>query len=188
MESITKGSDRLEGLHGRIKRQAAVVGELVEALAGREAELRCRDEAANIRRLKARVLSEVEEIRTMEATAARGHGAVSAIAGLGSLAIGSVVSAASGRRRPQQIGASVASRMLDRRMPFGSVMVVVGQEWIPEEVKAVSISRLARESGSSESAVMAGLRASGNRLMTLDVLEKVLDKRERELLNGSTAV
>jgi hypothetical protein len=114
VEAVAKGGGKLEELRGRIRKQAAVVGELGAALASRESELHRRDEAAGIRHLKARVLSEVGEIRAMEAAAARGHGTMSVIAGLGALAIGSVVSAASGSRRPRRIGARVASQMLSR--------------------------------------------------------------------------
>jgi hypothetical protein len=186
VESVAKGSDKLKDLHERIIRRAAVVAELGTVLASREGELHRHNEVAGIRRLRARILGEVEQIRAVERAAASGHSVAATVAGLGALAIGGAVSAVDGRRGPKQIGARVASQMLSRKVPFGNVMALVGEEGIPTDVKAVSISELARDSGRGESAIMADLRASGQRLITPDVLGKILDKRERELLNAST--
>jgi hypothetical protein len=77
--------------------------------------------------------------------------------------------------------------MLSRKVAFSKVMIVIGHEGIPRDVKVVSVSKLARESGRSEATVMNDLRASGHRLMVPSTLEKALDERERELLNGSAA-
>jgi hypothetical protein len=187
VESVAKGSSKLEDLHKLTRKHASIADELGTVLASREGELHRHHEAVGIRRLRARTLGDVEQIRAMERAGASGHSVAGAIGGLGALAIGGAVSAASGRGRPKKIGARVASQMLSRKVPFGNVMVVVGPEGIPNDVKVVSISKLARESGRGEAAVMDDLRASGHRLMTPSTLVKVLDKRERELLNGSTA-
>lgn len=52
----------------------------------------------------------------------------------------------------------------------------------------ISVSRLARESNSSESEIKAGLKHDGYLLMTPEQFAELLDKVEQAVLNGSSSL
>ena len=79
----------------------------------------------------------------------------------------------------------MASSVLSRKVPFGTVLMVIGKEGIPEDVKIIFISRLARESNRSESEVVANFKNNGYLSMTPETFTHVLDKVERGILDGS---
>ncbi len=82
----------------------------------------------------------------------------------------------------------MAGSVLSREVPFGTVLITIDKQGIPEGVKVVSISRLARESNISESEVEKSLKHDGCLLMTPKAFAKVLERVDSEILNGSVSL
>jgi len=79
----------------------------------------------------------------------------------------------------------MAGSVLSKTVPFGTVLIRIGKEGIPEDVKVIPVSRLARESKRSKSDVVASLKRNGYLMMTLQVFTQALDKTKSEILSGS---
>jgi hypothetical protein len=104
-------------------------------------------------------------------------------------AVGSLWAAVTGRREhPLVAGARWAERALTESAPFGTVVVAVGCNGVPDDVKVVPLSRLARKSGRTEAQVEASLRADGYALMAPDAFFAVLDELQNMVLAGTLAL
>ena len=82
----------------------------------------------------------------------------------------------------------MAGSVLSRKVPFGTVLITIDGQGIPKGVKVVSISRLARESSMSESEVETNMKRDGSLLMSPEEFAELLDKVEREILDGSASL
>ena len=179
-----KYEEKIKELRCRVEEETAVISELAAVLEDSATQMRRHDQAAVVHSLRDRVMSEVGAMRGTEATAASGHGGIAIAVGLGSLALGGLVSAASGHSGPKRIGARVSRDILSKKVPFGSVEVTIGKQGIPEGVEVISVSRLARESGRSESEVRSTLRKDGYSVMVPEAFTRSLDTLERRILDG----
>ena len=188
MEAGVNHEEKITELRCRIEEETAVISELAVVLEGSSAEMHRHDQAAIIHSLRDRVMSEVGAMRGTEAVAASGYARTAIAVGLGSLAIGGLVSAASGHSAPKRIGAQVSRDIMSKKVPFGSVEIAIGKQGIPEDVKVVSVSRLLRESGRSEPEVRATLRKEGNTLMVPEAFARSLDTLERRILDRSVSL
>ena len=101
---------------------------------------------------------------------------------------GSLFMAATRHKNAFEAGARLAALVLSRKVPFDTILIVIGKEGIPKDVKAISISRLARESNRSESEIKAGLKNKGYLLTTSEQFAELLDKMERAVLDGSVCL
>ena len=79
----------------------------------------------------------------------------------------------------------MAGSVMSKTVPFGNVLIDIGKEGIPEDVRVIPISRLARESNRSELEVKTSLTHDGYLLMTTEVFTQVLDKTKSEILDVS---
>jgi hypothetical protein len=108
--------------------------------------------------------------------------------GLLTFAAGSIAAAATGRRSPLSVGANLAKSALDKKSPFGTVMVAIDKQGLPHDVQVVPVSRLARESNTDEIHIVKSLESSGCLLMDPDTFGKLLDNIEHKILDGSMSL
>jgi hypothetical protein len=130
-------------------------------------------------------MEEVENLKRIESAAQMGATKGAFWCGAAAFTIGSLFAAAKGRQDAYNIGAQIASSVLSREVPFGTVLIIIDGQGISKGVKVVSISRLARESSMSESEVETSLKHDGYLLVTPEVFAKVLEKVDCEILDGS---
>jgi hypothetical protein len=133
-------------------------------------------------------MDEVENIKRIESAAPSGANTQALLGGAAALTIGSIFSAARGRKDALNIGVRMAGSVLSRKVPFGIVLIAVGKGGLPDDLKIIPLSRLARESNRSESEVETSLKYGGYLLMTPDAFSKVLDKVECGILDGSVSL
>jgi len=72
--------------------------------------------------------------------------------------------------------------------PFGTILVAVGPGGVPGDVRAVSVSALARKSGGSERQVETSLRVGGYVLMPQEAFTDALDGLEQSALVGALSL
>ena len=77
---------------------------------------------------------------------------------------------------------------LARNASFGEVRVAVGPGGVPDDVKVIALSQLAREQDENESEVVAALEARGYRLVTPEAFSTILDKLKDKALSGPLAL
>ncbi|MBI4215915.1 MAG: hypothetical protein HY687_00760 [Chloroflexi bacterium] len=148
-----------------------------------------RDLAQRLDSLKADVLREVEDIRRTEMALASDFTQGKLIDGALSFVMVSLAATLSGRhKQPLAVGARAASEALDRAAPFGEVRVAVGPGGVPDDVKVITLSQMARERDKPESEIVAALEAQGYRLMTPEIFSSLLERMKRRLLTRVIAL
>ena len=146
------------------------------------------DQVSRLEILRSRINSEVEGVEQMESAAQIGHTKGTLLNSGLTFALGSLFMNAIGRKDSLEIGAQMAGSTLSRKVPFGTVLIGIGKKGIPEDVKVIPVSRLARDSKKSESDVKASLKQDGYLLMTLQMFTQALDRVKREILDGSLSL
>ena len=132
-----------------------------------------------------RVTKEVENINRSE-SAARSGAHTGALLGAGVVfVLGSLFVAATRHNDAYKTGAKLATSVLSKEVPFGTIFIAIGEKGIPEDVKAISVSCLARESRRSEPEIKAGLKEKGYLLITPERFIELFDKVDQAVLDGS---
>jgi hypothetical protein len=188
MESMTACGQYVEVLCHQAKEQAATLEPLGDTFAQEAKRLVRYDQAVCLRSLKARVLSEVDNIQRMETAASDGFTKATLITGMTKLALGGLAAAVVRNSSVLSVGAHLAESDLTRTAPFGNVMVAVGHGGLPDDVEVISLSRLARELDRLESDIEAALQTRGYLLMTPEAFSRVLTVLERRVLDGSLSL
>jgi hypothetical protein len=111
----------------------------------------------------------------------RGHSQANLILSLGGLAVGAMGS------KNKQLSA-IADYLLhtptDEQRPFGLVMVCIGPKGLPDDVRGVSISQLARESNRLDSQITNKLRKDGYLLFSQEAFSVLIDKLIGDVREG----
>jgi hypothetical protein len=71
-----------------------------------------------------------------------------------------------------------------KKLPFGSVMVCIGPKGLPGDAKAISISRLSRESKRPEYEVVNELQKRGHLLLSKEAFSQLIDKLVDDIRKG----
>jgi len=185
METIADFTQLIEAMRSELGHQVIAVKRLAVTFAEGDVQLIRHDQVARLRILKSRVMEEVENIKRIESAAQIGSTKGALLGGGAVFTLGSLFATVIGRKDAFNIGARMAGAVLSGKVPFGTVLIAVGKEGLPEDVKVVPVSRLARESSRSESAVVANFKNNGYLPMNPVIFTKVLDRVERGILDGS---
>ena len=188
MEIINDFEKRIKAMRLEIADQNEAMDELATSFNHNKQQLVQDDQIACLQTLGIRILEEVESTKRMESAAQIGSYQGSLICGLAAFAIGGLFAAMNNRKDALLIGLESSNSVMSKKSPFGSVFVTIGKEGLPNDVEVVPISRLARESKTSELDVRVNLQANGYLLMTPEVFIQILDKTERGIHKGTISL
>jgi hypothetical protein len=73
---------------------------------------------------------------------------------------------------------------IDRHRPFGTVMVCVGPKGLPDDARALSISKLARDSNRPQPEVVNSLRQNGYLLFSEETFSYLIDRLAADVRQG----
>ena len=183
MEGMRNEDDNLERLSCRTEELALTVESLAAQFGQETVRLKRKDKVARLNALRTAILNQAESARHSEMTAQSGHTdvrMVTSLIGLGSMLIA--------RGIESKTLFAISRHLLDRpggvECSFGTVLIRIGPEGLPEGVDVVCISRLARESHRDESEVIAELRRDGHLLFRETSFSSLIDKAAEEILKG----
>jgi hypothetical protein len=168
----------------KVKTNMIAAQELSSSFSSSATNLARSDQAKCVRNLKSRVLAEVKWLLDTEISAESGFAKGSLLFAPLSFAIGGLAGVLQHQANPVETGVNAAGKALSKRSPFGMVLVGIGKGGLPDDVKAIPLSRLARESKMCESEVRAILANRGYFLITQEVFAKTMDEVEHCVLNG----
>ena len=188
METIAHFGKLIKEMHSELREQTTAIKELAVAFAKGNRELAQHDQLTYLGIVKSRMMREVEDIKRMESAAQTGSAEGALLGGVAAFTLGSLFAAGRGRKDAPQFGVRLAESILTRQVPFGTVLIAVGKGGLPDDLKVIPLSRLARELHKSELEIEASLKHNGYRLMTPEKFAKVLDKVERGILDGSVSL
>lgn len=188
MDSISSFQQSVEVLYRQAREQTAAIKSLGDVFDQETSYLVRHDQAVCLRSLRIRVLGEVDNIQELETAAGYGFNEAALITGMTELALSGLLAAIIHNRHAFSIGTHLAEGDLTRKAPFGNVMVAVGHGGLPDDVKVISLSRLAREADRPESDIEAALQNQGYLLMTPEAFSSIVTELERIVLDGSLSL
>jgi len=160
----------------RVRNQSTSVEALAKALALSAGALLRHDQAAILHGLKEGVAAEVRNVRRQETSEEAAYRNGQIYSGLfrltGDLATGRKLARGAPARKP----------------PFGVVGVCIGRGGIPDDAKVISLSRMARDSWTSESGAREVLTGQGYFVTTPQTFAAVVDEIERDVLAGTVSL
>jgi len=200
MEGLTPHNTYMKNLKHQARRLTSVGLSLITLFAEEANRLNREDEALHLEALYSSIKQLLDLAKRSEDSASYGHSKADLISSLGGLALGSIVKRASKNKRLSAFADYLLESPPNKERPFGSVLVCMGPEGLPDDVRVVSISKLARESNRQESEVIHELQETGCLLFSEKELSLLIDRliddvREgrlclpisREKLSGITA-
>ena len=188
METVADFEKWIETMSSELGQQVIAVKRLAIAFTEDDIQLIRYEQVARLRILRSRIMAEVESIKQIESTAQMWASKGVLLNGAVAFAVGNLFMATKGRQDAFDIGAQMAREVLGKKAPFGTVFIVIGKEGIPEDVRAISVSRLARESNRSESEIEVGLRHDGHLLVAPEQFDQFSDGVERAVFDGSLSL
>lgn len=162
--------------------------ELASALASTATNLTRRDQAECVRNLKSRVLAEVEYLVDMESSDKLAFSKGKLVSAPLSFAAGGFIGMLLHHKNPADKALKAAGETISKKLPFGTVVIAIGKGGIPEDVKVVPISALARESKTTEAEVRTTVIGRGYFLITPEAFATTIDKIEKLVLDGALSL
>ena len=177
----------LKPYHDQLKRLQSQAKSLTEAglvskslFTAERTRLNREDEASRLRAVYHATIEQLQRIEMIEASASIGNSRANLILSLGGAALsalfakGNRLLATANYLRESPVG----------KQPFGLVMVCIGPSGLPDDVQAVSISELARESNRQEYAVIRELREEGCLLYNEADFSLLIDRVVSDIREG----
>ena len=189
MATLTEHRQDLVELARKAQVLQAAVDTLTHALDSEALHLQRLDQAASLRSLRARVESEVADVQHAEIAGHLGSTKGKLVAGAVNLALGSLAAALlRPQANPLSFAARLAGHALADREPYGRVVVAIGPRGVPDDVRVVSVSGLARELGQPEKSVLAALSKAGCLVFDPQAFYRALQELEENVLQGTLAL
>jgi hypothetical protein len=136
--------------------------------------------------LKARLLEKVNKIRNEERSSEDAFGIGNMFSGMLHLATGSITSAVLKQKNPLSSGLKLATRELGKKADFGTVMMALKKNGKLEDIETIAVSRLARETKTTEFDIMSSYTSIGYSLKTPEELWEYLDRLKANIKEDSS--
>ncbi|MFC1861229.1 hypothetical protein ACFLYL_03000 [Chloroflexota bacterium] len=187
METINVISEWIEEKRCRLAKQIDAIDILAQSLAANSRQLSRYDDVERLRVLKKRIMEQVEQLERREMAAKAGSNKASIFNIIAVFTAGTVLSAMYGNSDATQTGLKLAVSALNREVPFGTVLIAIGKQGLPKDVAIVPLSRLARDTNTSETNIRHDFEKQGYELMTPEVFYRLLDKEENKIATDDAA-
>jgi hypothetical protein len=133
---------------------------LVTLLNKREAHLNRENEALKLEALNSAITQELNRVKLSEDSMSREHSQTNFVLSATNLAVGAI-KAASGNLNRKDVAAYLLSNQAVEQVTFGNALICVGPNGLPDDVRVVCISKLARDKRRHESRIVGDLRQHG---------------------------
>ena len=143
------------------------------------------DEASRLKESLQKIRNQLEELKRSERAVENAHTKVQiteSLVGIGFTAV-KVLAAGNRSKRIKSVGFPLNSN--SKAPTFGKLVVLLGPSGLPQDVKAVSISKLARDSNKTESEIIAELRNEGCLLLNEEGFNSVIERLISGIQDGS---
>ncbi len=181
----------LESFHTCLKNfqhQAGILAEAAVSLSKSfEAEadrLTREDGVQRLKAIHAAVAKELEAARRLESAASYRYTKANLPFSITGSIVKIIVAASTENQRALKFLNQVFDTSAERKPPYGTVMVCVGPEGLPDDVRVVSISELARESNRPESETIHEVRKRGCLLFDQEPFSRLIDKLVIDVRDG----
>lgn len=181
---MTMEDDSLEELRLRASSLASAAESLASLLDEEAVRLKRHDQVDRLHKLRSAITRDMEEARDVEDRARSGEVQLSAFDSGTALATG-VIAELFKSKGFEVVSDHLLAAPANRKATFGTVLVAIGPEGLPDDVRVAPVSRLARESKRDESQVIDSLRKQGNLLLAEKAFSGLIDTVASEILKGT---
>ena len=188
METAGEFNRRLKELKCQLTRLTAAAEELGPVLDQCAKSVLQHDQAFSLDNLRAGIMREVEDARIKEIVASNQFNKRKLTKGALNFAAGTLFAAIAGQRDPLSRGIRLMQPVLEQNAPFGTVLVAVGKEGLPDDVAVVPLSWLARESKKEEQEIRIALKERGYLLVEPEIFASLTDNLKRRVLDGAVSL
>ena len=185
MATLDHYRDLVQTLHERADAQSCAVDALDDVFSLEARRLNRLDQAHRLDRLRTRVEGEIAAAAQDEAMQSYAFAKVSLISGSTVLGIGALTALARRDSKAFSFWGRIAEKGFARTQPFGTVVVAIGPDGVPDDVDVISLSELARRQGLHESVVRAHHQSRGYRIMSPHAFFKYIDGLRDGVLAGN---
>jgi hypothetical protein len=175
MEGLTPHNTYLKNLKHQARKLTSAGLSLITLFAQEANRLSREDEASRLKALYSSIGQQLDLVKCSEDSASYGHSQAGLISSLGALAISGIIKRVSNNKRLSSFADYLLESPTNKERPFGKVLVCMGPRGLPDDVEAISISRLARESNRPESEVIKELKESGCLLFSEKAFSHLID-------------
>ncbi len=140
METIASFEELIQTMRSELGEQAIAVKELAIAFAGSDIQLIRHDQVARLRILKSRIMEEVQNIKRSESASQSSANTRALLSSGTAFIFGSLFMAEMGRKDALDIGSRMAELSLTKNISFGLVLIAIGKEGLPEDLKIIPVS------------------------------------------------
>ena len=181
MGSLKSFHDHLRNSQSQAKKLNEA-GPALNALFAEEGiRLTSEDEASRLRAMYDAIVQQLQQLRQIELSASCGHNQANLILSLIEATVTAIVSRGN---RLSAVADCLLNGPTTRRQSFGLVVVCIGPGGLPDDVRVVSISQLARQSGRSQPEVMNKLGGDGNLLFSEAAFSALISRLVGDVREG----
>ena len=184
MESLNPFHTHLKNLYHQAKKLTSTGLSLITLFAKEENRLNREDEALRLKSLYSSIRQQLDLAKRSEDSASYGHSKADLISSLGVLALGGIVKRVSNNKRLSAFADYLLESPTNKERPFGFVLVCIGPMGLPDDVRVVSISQLARESNRQEAGVINELQERGCLLFSEKAFSLLIDRLVDDVREG----
>lgn len=184
MEGMNSVHTHLKNLHHQARRLTSTGLSLITLFAQEANRLNRKDEASRLEALNSYIRQLLDRAKSSEDAASDGHIQAGLISSLGGLALGGIVKQVSKNKRLSAFGGHLFESPTSKERPFGTVLVCIGPMGLPDDIRVVCISKLARESNRPESGVIKEVREPGSLLFDEKVFSLLIDRLVDDVREG----
>jgi hypothetical protein len=181
MEGLKSFHDRLKDLQPQCEKLVETIVALNALFVEEEIRQKREDEVSILTRVHRAIMEQLRELKHSETSASLGHSEANLALFPIRLALAAIFSK---NNLPSAITDYLLRGPDDRHRPFGTVMVCVGPKGLPDDARAVSIPRSARDSNRLEPEIVNGLRENGYLLFSEETFSYLIDKLTADVRQG----
>ncbi len=183
MENLKSLYTCLEDLKSQARALASSGVSLAELFDKEANRLSLQDEVSRLETLCNSIRQQLQLTEREENTARSAHYQASYPYSIGG-SILSFIAAVSNNKKVSTVSRFVTESIKDNWRSFGNVLISIGPNGFPEDVKVISVSRLARDSGRPESRIINELQGRGYLLFGEGYFSLIVEKLIGEVRAG----
>lgn len=184
MEGLTRFTTILKDLRRQVEEMTSAGLSLVKLLADEANLMNRKDDISRLEASRSTILEQLNQAKRSEDTAKSGYTKGRLVISLTGLAVGGIIRLASRDERVRAFSGHILDNLGGEELPFGTVLICVGPRGLPDDMRVVCVSRLARESKRVESEVIDELKRRGHLLTNEYGLSPLIDRLINDVEEG----
>jgi hypothetical protein len=180
---VSRISD-MENLRCRAARLVETALSLISIFTQEANRLNRNDEASRLKALRYLIEHQLDELRRSESLAEYGHVHREMLSTLGEVALSEIITRVSKNKQLSTLTNSLSRNYPAQEPPFGKVLIRIGSRGLPDDVKTVCVSRLARESNRKEPEIIKELQERGYLLFSEKAFLLLIDNLVNDIHEG----